>query len=65
MPIWESLALACGLAIGMTIAYLLSVASAISCDELAQARIRAQLIEQQSQAVMAEAERKMAERLSQ
>lgn len=64
MPIWESFAIACGVCIAGTIAYAVSVSNNEHESTIAHEIVRAELLDRQMQSIMAEAERKMAERLS-
>lgn len=63
MPLWESLAIACVIAVGSTGAYWLAVASAEYDSALNYAAIRAERLESQMQAAIELTERQMAERL--
>jgi ATP-dependent protease HslVU (ClpYQ) peptidase subunit len=63
MPLWESLAIACVIAVGSTGAYSLAVASAEYDSALNHAAIRAEWLETQVQTAVELAEQQMAERL--
>ena len=63
MPLWESFAIACVIAVGSTGAYSLAVASAEYDAALNFAAIKAERLETQMQAAIELTERQMAERL--